>query len=172
MGTTIGFSLLAISLVIGIKSIYSLYTKIVGVAFGSTKVSETGNSVSLYDRQKTVGWYLGLAMTCTIIFRMLTPQINAQLLLIGGPSAVFIHMLALFALSFTFLITKMRHLKPHDSYLIIKQKEMVTKRISQKDIRLLDSINYMASGPSLLQSTSLALNGSHNEDIVMKNNSF
>ena len=50
MGTTIGFSLLAISLVIGIKSIYSLYTKIVGVAFGSTKVSEAGNSVSLYDR--------------------------------------------------------------------------------------------------------------------------
>ena len=39
---TIGFSLIGISLVIGIKSLASMYTKIVGVAFGSTKISETG----------------------------------------------------------------------------------------------------------------------------------
>ena len=50
LGTTIGLSLMGISLMIGMKSIYSLYTKIIGVAFGSAGVSEAGNSVSLYDR--------------------------------------------------------------------------------------------------------------------------
>ena len=89
IGASIGFSLVAMSLVIGIKSVLSMYSKIVGVAFGSTKITESG-SISLYDRQKEVGWYLGLAMTCTVVFRMMTPHFNSFLLLHGGPRAAFI----------------------------------------------------------------------------------
>ena len=149
LGTSIGFSLIGISLIIGIKSVLSMYTKIVGVAFGSTKISETGNGVSLYDRQKSVGWYLGLAMAFTVVFRILTPHINSFLLLHGGPKAAFIHMLILYVLSFLLLISKMNSLKPHYSYLIVKQKEMVTKGINEKDMRLLDTVEYVTSTPSL-----------------------
>ena len=78
--STVGFSLIGISLVIGIKSLASMYTKIVGVAFGSTKISESG-TVQLYDRQRDVGWYLGIAMTCSVISRMVTPLFNTFLLL-------------------------------------------------------------------------------------------
>ena len=106
IGTSVGFSLLGIGFVIGSKSVLSMYTKIVGVAFGSTKISESGNTISLYDRQKSVGWYLGIAMTCIVVFRMITPQINSFLFLQGGPIAAFIHMLILYTISFLLLIAK------------------------------------------------------------------
>ena len=117
--STVGFSLIGISLVIGIKSLASMYTKIVGVAFGSTKISETG-TVQLYDRQRDVGWYLGIAMTCSVISRMITPLFNTFLLLQGGPEAIFIAMMVLYTLAFILLVTKMSSLQPHYSYMIVK----------------------------------------------------
>lgn len=50
IGATVGFSLIGISLVIGFKSVLSMHTKIVGIALGSTKISENGNTLSIYDR--------------------------------------------------------------------------------------------------------------------------
>ena len=147
--STVGFSLIGISLVIGIKSLASMYTKIVGVAFGSTKISESG-TVQLYDRQRDVGWYLGIAMTCSVISRMVTPLFNTFLLLQGGPTAIFISMMVLYTLSFILLVTKMSSLQPHYSYMIVKQKEMVTRGINEKDVRLLDTVEYIASSQSYI----------------------
>ena len=67
-------------------------------------------------------------------------------------------MIILYTLSFLLLVTKMSSLQPHYSYMIVKQKEIVTRGINEKDVRLLDTVEYLASTSSYLNPQNLMLN--------------
>ena len=95
--TTIGLTVLGMSLVIGVKSIIDLYAKLIGVSslLGETLGTSTNPDDNLHIQQhslpqrKSVGWYLGLAALFSVLFRVATPQITSYLLLHGGASAIF-----------------------------------------------------------------------------------
>ena len=81
-------------------------------------------------------------------------------------------MMILYIVSFLLLLTKIDALQPHYSYMIVKQKEMVTKGINEKDIRLLDTVEYVASTQSLLHPSSLLFNDAHYLENGLGNNSM
>ena len=89
---TIGFTILGMSLVIGVKSIIDLYAKLIGVssllddrtnqnsALPGALSSDNGptssalqNHTGTTTRRHSVGWYLSLAVICVIFFRVVTP---------------------------------------------------------------------------------------------------
>ena len=149
MGTvsTLGFTILAISLVIGVKSVVDLYAKIIGV---SSLLEERG-SQSQENRpaghRRSVGWYLALAVTCLVLFRAIVPHVAGYLLLHGGASAVFWQTLILDSLTLLVVLCKLDSLQPHQSYLILKQREMVNTGLDDKDLRLLDTIEHTLHSP-------------------------
>ena len=146
--TTIGLTVLGMSLVIGVKSIIDLYAKLIGVSslLGETLGTSTNPDDNLHIQQhslpqrKSVGWYLGLAALFSVLFRVATPQITSYLLLHGGASAIFWQTLCVNCLTLLIFLLKFDSLQPHQSYLILKQREMISYGLDDKDLRLLDTI--------------------------------
>ena len=66
---------------------------------------------------------------------------TAYLLLHGGASAIFWQTLAINCVALLAFLIKFDALAPHQSYLILKQREMVTNGLDDKDLRLLDTID-------------------------------
>ena len=74
----------------------------------------------------------------------MTPQLTAYLMLHGGSDAVFWQTLSANVLALVLFLIKFDALAPHQSYLILKQREMVSNGLDDKDLRLLDSIDHTA----------------------------
>ena len=121
--TTIGLTLLAISLVIGVKSIIDLYAKLIGVSsllgennrlLDTSEASAANeNNKNISNNRRSVGWYLGLAAICVIIFRVVTPQFTSYLLLHGGASAIFWAILCINCLTILIFLIKFDAMAPH-----------------------------------------------------------
>lgn len=86
-------------------------------------------------------------MICTIGFRVLTPKITSYLLLHGGSSAIFWQIFTINCLTLVAFLAKFDALQPHQSYLILKQREMISHGLDDKELRLLDTSDH--SLPSL-----------------------
>lgn len=122
--TTIGLTLLAISLVIGVKSIIDLYAKLIGVSSllgeknrlldtGEASATNENNKNISNNNRRSVGWYLGLAAICVIIFRVVTPHFTSYLLLHGGASAIFWAILSINCLTMLIFLIKFDAMAPH-----------------------------------------------------------
>ena len=74
------------------------------------------------------------------MFRVITPQVMSYLLLHGGAPAIFWLILIVNCLALTIFLFRFDSLQPHQSYLILKQREMVSQGLDDKDLRLLDTI--------------------------------
>ena len=121
-------TVLAVSLVIGLKTLVDLYAKLIGVedVFGSLNGSQgRGNSLLHHQheitlRRMSVSQYLNTAVTYLVVIRVLQPFFTWFLLLHGGPQAIFCQTLVLLALSLVLLLLKFDALQPHSSYLFLK----------------------------------------------------
>mmetsp|Transcript_608 Transcript_608/g.804 ORF Transcript_608/g.804 Transcript_608/m.804 type:complete len:125 (+) Transcript_608:1829-2203(+) len=79
-------------------------------------------------------------MICVVIFRVSTPQMMSYLLLHGGAPAIFTLMIVVNCLALCIFLLKFDSLQPHQSYMILKQREMISHGLDDKDLRLLDTI--------------------------------
>lgn len=94
-----------------------------------------------------MGWYLALAVTCLVIFRVLVPHFTSYLVLHGGASAIFWQILIFDSLALLIYLCRLDSMQPHQSYLILKQREMICTGLDDKDLRLLDTIEHTLQSP-------------------------
>ena len=71
--------------------------------------------------------------------RITAPVWNSALLVNHTPFGLFFFCFVFYLAAFVLAILCKDHLMPHYSYLIAKQQEMVTRGLSNKDMRLLDT---------------------------------
>ena len=81
------------------------------------------------------------------IFRVATPKFASYLLLHGGGSAIFWEVFSVNCVALLLLLIKFDALQPHQSYMILKQREMVANGLDDKDLRLLDTVDYSIPSP-------------------------
>ena len=87
-----------------------------------------------------------MAVICVTLFRVINPQVMSYLLLHGGAPAIFWLIVIVHCLALIIFLCKFDTLQPHQSYLILRQREMVTQGLDDKDLRLLDTIQSANSG--------------------------
>ena len=82
----------------------------------------------------------------------------------GGASAIFWETLTVNVLALILFLVKFDSLAPHQSYLILKQREMVTNGLDDKELRLLDTIDHTLI-PSPFDGNAIpGLHSSHNRN--------
>ena len=121
----IGFTLLAIAVIIGKQVTNNMFSKLIG---------------SNMNRS-----YLTFSLLIVCLTRMCAPFLNIHFLETGGLLKLMGMAAGLYLAGLLFMTLGINALTPHYSYLIEKQKEMLLKGYAtNKDIRILETPEYQA----------------------------